>query len=207
MQLHLVTTVENEEGRHIEREEGLGHGTVVLDRLLQPWLGAGTRIVRADSYFSSYEATAHLRWRGLPFIGVVKIATGKFLMRLLKAKPVENRRHWLSFAHEDENCDVAEINLVPVDRERRYFMSSTSSAATGPQYKRIFWHQTETGPAPVALTVEQPQCIEMYYSACAGIDQQNRCRQDDPRLERTHVTHDWSMRVEVSLLSMCIVEA
>ena len=36
MQLHLVTTAEHEEERHSEREEGLGHGTVVLDRLLRP---------------------------------------------------------------------------------------------------------------------------------------------------------------------------
>ena len=39
-QLQLVTTAEKEEERHIEREEGLVHGTVVMDRLLRPWLRA-----------------------------------------------------------------------------------------------------------------------------------------------------------------------
>ena len=74
-------------------------------------------------------------------------------MRLLKAKPVANRGRWLSFAHEEENGDVAEMVLV--DRERRYSISFTYSAAAGSPYERTRWHQTETGPARVALTVEQ----------------------------------------------------
>ena len=91
MQLQLVTTAEHEEESHSEREEGLVHGTVVMDRLLRLWLGAGKRIVCADSYFASYEETAHLRLRGLRFISVVKTSTRMFPMRLLRAKPIANR--------------------------------------------------------------------------------------------------------------------
>ena len=109
MQLQLVTTAEHEEERHIERENGLGHGTVVLDRLLRPCFGAGLRIVCADSYFASYEAVAHLRSRWLRLIGVVKTATRKFPMRLLKAKPLANRGRWLTCTHDKDNGDVEEM--------------------------------------------------------------------------------------------------
>lgn len=126
----------------------------MLDRLLRPWLGAGTRIVCADSYFASYEATAHLRLQRLRFMGVVKTATRKFLLRLLKATPVANRGRWLSVACVEENGDVAEMAWVWVDRERQFFISSTSRAASGTPYERTRWRQTENGPARVALTVE-----------------------------------------------------
>eukprot|EP00170_Pyropia_yezoensis_P001789 contig_7652_g1793 len=39
------------------------------------------------------------------------------------------------------------------------------------------------------------------------IDRHNRCRQDDLRLEHKLVTYDWSMRVNLSLLGICVVDA
>ena len=57
------------------------------------------------------------------------------------------------------------------------------------------------------LEIPQPQAAELYYDACAIIDRHNRCRQDDLMLERKLGTMDWSMRVNTSLLGMCIVDA
>jgi hypothetical protein len=47
----------------------------------------------------------------------------------------------------------------------------------------------------------------MYYSRRAQIDRQNLCRQDDLILERKIGTHDWSFRINCSLLGIIIVDA
>ena len=39
------------------------------------------------------------------------------------------------------------------------------------------------------------------------IDRHNRCRQVDLRLETTYGTHDWSMRLNLSILGMIIVDS
>ena len=58
----------------------------------------------------------------------------------------------------------------------------------------------------MAVTVPQPEVAATYYSCAAQIDQQNRCRQEYLRLEQKFVTHDWSQRVNLSLLGMCLVD-
>lgn len=69
------------------------------------------------------------------------------------------------------------------------------------------WRQRGGGPDRVALTVAQPEAVELYYSCCARVDRHNRCRQDDLRLEHKLGTHSWSQRVILSILGMCIVDA
>jgi hypothetical protein len=58
LQLQLVTTAYHEATREVEREVGLNHGTVVLERLVKPWYGKGDRMVCADSYFATVEAAS-----------------------------------------------------------------------------------------------------------------------------------------------------
>jgi len=57
------------------------------------------------------------------------------------------------------------------------------------------------------VSVPQPEVAEIYYGCCAQIDRHNRCRQDDLRLEHKLGTHDWSQRVNLSLLGICIVDS
>jgi len=64
-----------------------------------------------------------------------------------------------------------------------------------------------TGAHRVALTVRQPEIAQLYYGCCSQIDRHNRCGQDDLRLERKLGTPDWSMRVNISLLGIGIVDA
>jgi hypothetical protein len=82
---------------------------------------------------------------------------------------------------------------------------------TGRQYTRHRWRQVSEEPnaAPERVTLEipQPEAAELYYDACGMIDRHNRCRQDDLMLERKLGTLDWSMRVNTSLLGMCIVDS
>jgi hypothetical protein len=58
----------------------------------------------------------------------------------------------------------------------------------------------------MALTEPQPKAAEINYSPCAMIDRHNRCRQDDLMLEKKLGTMDWSMRVNMSILGMIIVD-
>lgn len=97
--------------------------------------------------------------------------------------------------------------LLWVDRERRYFISTTWNHADGTPYERIRWRQNGLAAERVVLTVRQPQDAETYYSSCAAIDKHNRCRQDDLRLERKLVSQDWSKRVGISILGIVIVDS
>jgi hypothetical protein len=58
----------------------------------------------------------------------------------------------------------------------------------------------------VELTIPQPEAAELYYFVAASIDQHNRSRQDNLQLERKLGTHDWSLRVNLSILGMHIVD-
>ena len=55
--------------------------------------------------------------------------------------------------------------------------------------------------------MNQPQLVEQYYSACPAIDRHNRCRQDDLAMERKIQVKDWDKRVNLTLLSVCIVDS
>ena len=62
-------------------------------------------------------------------------------------------------------------------------------------------------PERVELDIPQPAAAEVYYTTCSQIDQHNRCRQDDLNIEKKLGTHDWAKRVNMSLFSMCVVDA
>jgi Transposase IS4 len=188
-----VTTKDNEETRATEEEAGLKHGTVVLERPVKPWYGTG-RIVCADSYFVSYEAAMHLRDRGLRLIGVVKTSTRMYPMKVLQSKLLPTRGQWKSFVTKDRSRTeqgggaVLAMALVWVDRERRYFIATASSALSGSCYVRKRWRQFEYGAARVTFEISQPRVAEVYYACFAMIDRHNRCRQDGLQLERKYQT-------------------
>jgi Transposase IS4 len=194
----------NMEGR-LQKKQVFSTVRPCLTGYLDPGLERETVIVCADSYFASYEATQHLR--GLRFIGIVKTATKQYQTRLIQAKTISNRGRWLSFANEKANRDVLVMALVWVDRERMYFIASPSSAIAGTPYDRIRWRQTDDCPRRQRLTVEQLKVAEVYYSACARIDQHNRCRRDDLGLKRSLQTHDRSVLVNLTLLGMIVVDS
>lgn len=61
--------------------------------------------------------------------------------------------------------------------------------------------------ARVADTVEQPLLVEVYYVCGASIYRHSRCRKNDRQLEHGYVACDRSMRVNLSLLGICILDA
>lgn len=206
LRLKLVTTAEDEASLRDVSSAHLPHGTIVLQQLVSPWSGTN-RIVCADSYFASVTAAETLKSMGLKFIGVVKTSTKKYPMATLASLPVTNRGDQISYVNRNSDGTLNMMALLWVDRERRYFICTASSAAASTMCERIRWRQTENGPQRVLITVPQPKAVDLYYSACAAIDKHNRCRQDDLGIERKLVTMDWSKRVGLSLLSMIVVDS
>jgi hypothetical protein len=100
--------------------------------------------------------------------------------------------------------------FVWMDRERRYFVATGSSMADGVPYTRKRWRQVDkdenASPESVVLVVPQPKACEVYYSVCNKIDTHNRDRQDTLGIEEKLVTNDWSLRVNLTILSMIFVD-
>jgi len=202
LRVSIVTSAEHWLEAGTDDDDGLPHGTAVLKKLVAPWAGT-TRTVCADSYFASLTAAQQLLAMGLRFIGVVKTATRGFPMGPMTATPLRERGEHMSYTHMKADGVTDLMAVLWVDRERRYFIASMSTTLPGTFYDRLRWRQGEDTVARVALTVPQPQEAEAYYRCCSQNDRHNRCRQDDLRLEHKLVTHDWSMRVKMSLLGMC----
>ena len=201
LQLRIFTTAADQQSNLTAEELAGSHGTAVLMRLVRPWAGTD-RIVCADSYFASVATALALKEAGLRFTGVVKNAHRRFPLASLASRELGARGDHLSMVHLDATGRPDMLALVWVDRERRYFVSTAGICQPGTSYERLRWREMEdgTGAHRVALTVRQPEVAQLYYGCCSQIDRHNRCRQDDQRLERKLGTHDWSMRVNISLL-------
>jgi len=113
----------------------------------------------------------------------------------------------MSYTHTTADGAMDLTAVLWVDRERRYFIASTSTTLPGTPYDRLRWRQGKVTAARVALIVPQPQVAAAYYRFCSPIDRCHRCRQDDVRLDHKLFTNDWSMRVNMSLLGMCIADS
>ena len=206
LRLHLVTTAAEEHAPRSAAESQMLHGTAVLQRLVGPWAGSD-RVVCADSYFASVEAALSLKASGQRFIGVVKTAHRRFPLSSLDARELGARGDWVTMVHDDATGSPDLMAVLWVDRDRRYFVATASSTRPGTPCERLRWREQEGGAERVAVSVPQPEVAEIYYGCCAQIDRHNRCRQDDLKLEHKLRTHDWSQRVNISLLGVCIVDA
>ena len=109
--------------------------------------------------------------------------------------------------HVDATGTADKMDTFWVDRSRRYFIATAGSSPAGMRCERSCWRETPGGAQRVAVTVSQPEVAEIYYSCAGRIDQHKRCRQDDLCLEHNFGTHDWSQRVNLSLLRVCLVDA
>jgi len=206
LRLSVVTSAEHQRAVGTNADGGVPHGAAVLKRLVAPWAGT-QRLVCADSNCASVTAATELLAMGLRFIGVVKTATPGYPMSALSALEVDTRGDHATFTHSTPEGTMKLMALMWVDRERRYFVSSTSTSLPGNPYDRVRWLQMGEDAERVALKFKLPQVAQAYYECCAQIDRHNRCRQNDLQLEHKLPTHDWSMRVSVSLLGMCVVDS
>ena len=125
-------------------------------------------------------------------------------MSYLTHQEFQNRGDRCALLSMDDMQRPNLMALAWVDRDRRYFIASTSSANEGTPIVRKRLRQLvndrTTEPERVEVTIPQPQVCETYYSCCGKIDQHNRDRQDTLGLEIKIKTHDWSQRVNLSNL-------
>eukprot|EP00977_Amphora_coffeiformis_P022944 scaffold11978_cov153-Amphora_coffeaeformis.AAC.1 len=192
--------------------ESLNHGTKIIKYLVAPWARTH-RVVVADSYFASVQTAQELFKLGLRFIGVVKTATRGFPMKQLTSSQFGGRGQWKSFFHSGNGTlsDPDLISFAWVDRNRRYFVSTVSNLREAAPISRTRLRQVDqepnAAPEPVHLSIRQPQASKIYYDNCGRIDQHNRIRQADLKVERKYGTNDWSLRVNLSLFSICVVDS
>jgi len=206
LQLRVVKSVTDE---NEDEDDGINHGTKILLDLVKPWWNKVRHVICADSYFSSVQTTIMCKTKGLEYVGVVKTATRSYPMHYLTRVPLSDRGKHHAVVHKTNGL-LDMVAFVWVDRERRYFITNSSSLEPGTIIERQRWRQLDNpdgGAARMTTFTDQPKCVELYYSSCAMIDRHNRCRQDTLGIEKKLGTLDWDKRVNLSILSMCIVDA
>jgi Transposase IS4 len=206
MSLRLV---KGDKGDELLGDPELNHGVGVMLTLLDKWPSRG-RIVCADSYFASVQATVAMYKLGWRFIGVVKTATKLFPQKFLQAivLPERGMCAGLTTRHEDAELAVDLMAFVYCDRDRHYFISSCSNLTAGSPISRQCVQQmedveTNAEPERVKITLDVPKAAELYYSTCGKIDQHNRCRQDTLNLEKKLETKEWHRRVNIDFWDGC----
>ena len=215
IRLKLVKNSEEEDHQQQVTEESaadeqtLLHGASVMKELVLPWLHTD-RIVCGDSYFASVPAAQMLSRNGMRFIGVVKTATRQFPMAYLSRVELQDRGDRKGLVARGDDGQSSLLAFVWMDRQRRYFISTASSLDVGIPYTRLRWRQVDESPnaepTRVELTVSQPKAAQIYHDACAMVDRHNRHRQDTLGLEVKLGTHNWGLRVNLSIFGMIVVD-
>jgi hypothetical protein len=210
--LKLVTGIDlvgKDENNDEPNESSLLHGIQVLKSVVSPWFGSN-RIVCADSYFALVRAAKELYRNGLCFIGVVKPATKGFPKSYLTSVELNQCGDFLALASDSaDDLDPAMDAFVWMNWEHRYFIATAGSLLEGIPCTCCRWRQVSQDPnAPperVTMTIKQPQIAEIYYAMCGAIDRHNRYRQDDLMIEKKIETNDFSVRVNLSIFAMIVV--
>lgn len=128
-------------------------------------------------------------------------------MASLSSREVWSRGAHVSMVYVDGTECPDMIAFMRVDKDRRYIIATSSSSFSGAPWTRVCWREEEGDAQRVPLSVPQPEVAEVYFGYCAPIDRHNRCGQDDLQLERKLGTDDLSMRVNVTMLGICIMDA
>lgn len=132
----------------MEPERTRAHGKSILKlriefsfQLSMIWLNTD-RNVCANSYLYSVETAEHLYRSSIRFTGVVKIETVRFPMSCLENREMIRRKYHYSLVSKvvRSNCEDFELMAVSrVDRNRRYFVSTTDTNLPGREKERINW--------------------------------------------------------------------
>lgn len=96
--LSVVTTAEHQWATSTDEDDSLPHGTTILKQLVTTWAGT-KRIVCAHSLFASVISAVQQQRTGLPFIGVVQMATRGYPMGVISAIPLYSRRQRSCYMH------------------------------------------------------------------------------------------------------------
>jgi hypothetical protein len=132
-------------------------------------------------------------------------------MDFLSRRTLQRKGYWFGLVNKNEDHVPEYLAYVWLDRDRRYFIATTSSLAMGDQVVRDRLHQLvkdkETPPERTEVNLTQPRATQLYYECAAKIDQHNRDCHATLGIERKLVTHNWAKRVNISILFICLVDA
>ena len=73
------------------------------------------------------------------------------------------------------------------------------------RYRQIS-EDPEADPEKIAIQVRQPLAIETYYDGAGGIDQHNKLRAAELRVDRTLATKNWARRINLGLWGICVCD-
>lgn len=121
--------------------------------------------------------------------------------------PLQARGDLASYVHTTVAGTIDLMAVLWVDRERRFCISSASTAMPVTPCRRLQWGQCDERAGSVPLTVPQPQVAEVHCDCYAPIEQHNCCRQNDTPLEHELFMHYWTMHVNLSLLGTCVLDS
>lgn len=94
-----------------------------------------------------------------------------------------------------------------MDWERGYFMSSTETSNPAAPHARECWRTVTDKAENFDLEIPLSEFVSTYYKMWSQADRHNRWKQDHFRLENVSHTNDWSLRLNMSLLNMIIVDS
>lgn len=145
-------------------------GSAVTLRLSQPWHHYN-RIVCGDSFFASVQTAEVLMQLRLHFVGVVKTATRMFQMHFLSHQELSRRGYLVAMQSVTDIFHVPNNLLVVMwmERERQYFISTTSSTFLAPSIHVEIWCTQNVDTTKEELTMSISQLYHLYYSACVQI--------------------------------------
>ncbi len=97
------------------------------------------RHICSDSYFSSFQIAKAFYKNGLRFAGVVKTATNKFSMNYLSTRELsqEGGSHFTTKIKSNEGETLKILALAWVNRNKRYFISTTGTINPDRSHERI----------------------------------------------------------------------
>ena len=205
--IHLKLVKGSVDNKLLENEDPGGlHGTRVTKQLFAPWRNSG-KVVCADSYFTSVPCAIAMHDMGLRFIAVVKTATKQYPQNYLSTVELPEKGNYKGVLNIEPTTGYTFLAFVWVDRKRRYFIYNCCSLSQGLPYTKICYRQieevaTNIEPDRLEVNIPQPKCAEEYYSCCTMIDSNNRSRQATLNIERKYGTHNWYMRVNLSIFSI-----
>ena len=93
-----------------------------------------------------------------------------------------------------------------VERNRKYFVSTTSDFRLGCNQSRLRYIRTEDTFEREITSVAIPKVCEEYYNVCYKVNRHNRARQDDLQLKNIETT-DWAKRANFSIQGICVVDS
>jgi len=93
---------------------------------------------------------------GLRVVGVVKNSTTRYPMAALSMLEVPFRGSSASLYHRDAAGQIDLMAAMWVDRDRRYFISTTSTCLDGTPIERLRWRTGAEKLKLAPLTIRQP---------------------------------------------------